>query len=666
MKTLATALIVALCLNSMLHAQTHPAMRPLPVVSKSALTKGPRHFVDATRGDDAKAGTEQEPWKTLGHALRRLKPGDTLYLRGGTYFEKVPLTQSGTPEQPITIASYPGELAVIDGSAREFQETPASSWEPLSSGAEGEFVSTRSFADVDDRRVPHQFLPAAWEPMWGIEEQRPLALGHFADSMVPLHGYRSLKDLRSMNELWVKGKKEDFDFYCGPGVWFDRETGRVHIRLAHHQLDGLGNRAYRGETDPRKLPLIIALGFGDDVLRLTGIKHVRLQNLILRGATGSPMISIYGCENIQIDHCAIFGGNPGLLINASKNITMTHSTMRGLAAPWTGRAHMKYRGTASYQIVLRDDQPINENIEFANCEFTDDHDFAFLRFAKNLKLHHCFIDNFNDDGFEVGPKRRDHTLYIFQNRIGGILSHFTQHEMDKDEAPLDHDPGAGAYIYRNVIDQRAGAYYQSPSEPDPSGDFLHHEGHLVGDHGGPIWAVMRWYHNSILRRTPTFRDYFLLGLGAQGIRSTERDVFNNILVQIDKMPGASFAGLKEPWSLREGGNILWGVNDSSKADPFAKFRASPLFEASKKIHAAGWTTQDRVLDPKFASLTDLRLQGDSPAINTGIALPAEWPDEMRADDKDAPDVGALPIGAKPWGVGVDGRVPLFGESTNKN
>jgi len=25
-------------------------------------------------------------------------------------------------------------------------------------------------------------------------------------------------------------------------------------------------------------------------------------------------------------------------------------------------------------------------------------------------------------------------------------------------------------------------------------------------------------------------------------------------------------------------------------------------------------------------------------------------------------IGALPIGASPWGVGVDGRVPLFGET----
>jgi hypothetical protein len=493
--------------------------------------------------------------------------------------------------------------------------------------------------------------------MWGIEDQRPLALGHFADTMTPLHGYRALNDLRSKNELWVKGKKEDFDFYCGPGLWFNRDTGRVHCRLAHHTLPGLGQHAYRGGTDPRKLPLIVALGFGEDVLRLTGIRHVRLQNLILRGGGSSPMISLYGCENIEIDHCAVFGGNPGLLVNACKNLRMTHSVMRGNAAPWTGRAHMKYRGTASYQIVLRDDQPMNENIEFANCEFTDDHDFAFLRFAKNLRLHHCFVDNFNDDGFEIGPKRRDHTLFIYQNRIGGILSHFTQHEMDKDEAPLDHDAGSGAYIFRNVIDQRAGAYYQTPSEPDPSGEFLHHEGHLVGDHGGPVWAVMRWYHNTILRRTPTFRDYFLLGLGAQGVRNTERDVFNNILVQTDKTPGASFAGLKEPWALREGGNILWSPNDTTKADPFAKFRASPLFEASKKIQPEGWTTQDRVLDPKFTSLSDLTLQKDSPAIDSGIELPADWPDELRKSGK--PDIGAIPHGVKAWGVGVDGRIPLF-------
>jgi hypothetical protein len=645
-------------------------MRPLPTAWKGPLTAGPKLFVDAARGDDRGAGTAVAPWKTLAHALRRLKPGDTLYLRGGTYYEKASLSRSGTAEAPITVAAYPGELAVIDGGLREFFESPQTSWEPFSGGAQGEFVSTRSYLAADDRRVPHQFLPASWEPMWGIEDERPIALGHFADSMVPLHGYRTATDLRSANELW-RGKKEtdDTGIYCGPGLWFNRETGRIHIRLAHHRLAGLGDRAYRGQTDPRKLPLVVAAGFGDDVLRLSGVRHVRLQGLVLRGATGSPMINVYGSQNVELDHLTVCGGFPALTVSASKDVRVTHSVFRGLAAPWTSRAHMKYRGTASYQIVFHNQQPLNENIELAWCELTDDHDCAFLRFVKNLEFHHNFVDNFNDDGLECGPKLRSHTLSIHHNRIGRCLIPFTQHEMDKDESPLDHDPGSGMFVYRNVIDLRGGTYSAPPTESDASGEFLRREGHLVGDHGSPTYPVLRFYHNTVLRHTPVFRDYFLFGLGAQGLRHSERDVFNNLFVQTERLPGVNFAGMKQAELLREGGNLIWGLKDgpSTKGDPFAKFRASALFQESRKRHEPGWTTDDRVANPRFRNLppdesaaADLRLASDSPAINAGQKLPLDWPDPLRTADEGKPDIGALPEGAEPWGVGQDGRLSLFG------
>lgn len=649
---------------------SHPPMRPLPVPAIREWATGPRRFVDAVRGDDAAGGSEQSPWKTLRHAFRQLSPGDTLYLRGGTYYEKPSLSRSGTAEAPITISAYPGELAVLDGGLREFTEAPASSWEPFSGGAAGEFVSTRAYLDADDRRAPRQFLPGSWEPMWGIEDERPLALGHFIDSMVPLHGYRLAADLRSSNELWIGGKQEmrDAGIYCGPGLWFNRETGRIHLRLAHHRLAGLENQAYRGETDPRKLRLCIAAGFGDDVLRVSGVRHVRLQDLVFRGATGSPMIHVYGAENIELDHVTVYGGFPALLVNASKNLRVTNSAFQGLAAPWISRAHMKYRGTASYQIVLQNNQPWNENIEFGNCEFTDDHDFAFLRYVKGLKFHHNFVDNFNDDGLECGPKLRDHTLLIWQNRIGACLIPLTQHEIEKDESPLDHDARAGVFLFRNVIDLRAGTYKAPPKELDPSGSYLHEEGHLVGDHGGPTWPVMRVYHNTMLRRTPVFRDYYLFGLGAQGLRHTERDVFNNILVQVDRVPGVGFVGLKEAAPVREGGNLLWSVNDGPKlnGDPLGKFRASRLFDDSRRYYEPGWTTHDRVSDPKFVSLPtetdrpiDLRLRADSPAVDTGLLLPMDWPDPLRERDQGPPDIGALPRDAAPWTVGVDGRIGLF-------
>ena len=649
--------------------RSHPPMRPLPAASTRPMDKGPALFVDPIKGEDKQDGSQAKPWKTIQHGVKRLKPGETLYLRGGVYYEKVYLTRSGTADAPIVVASYPGELAVIDGGLREFVDSPETCWEPLKGGAEGEFVSTKTYAHLDDRRTPHQFLPGAWEPMWGIEDERPLALGHFADSMVPLHGYRNLVDLRSTSELGPVDKKaaKTVGVYCGPGLWFDRETGRLHVRLARHGMPGLGDRAYRGEADPRELKLVVAAGFGESVLRVNGVRHVKLQGIVFRGATGSPMIEVYGSDNIHLDRVTVFGGFPGLLVNASKDLRVTHSAFRGLAAPWTGRSHMKYYGTASYQVVFQNNQPGNENVELAWCEFTDDHDFAFFRHVKNLQFHHNFVDNFNDDGVECGPKLRDHSMFIYQNRIGACLGVFQQHEIDKGESWTGPDPKSGVYVYRNVIDGRAGVYYGLPVKADPTGDFLRSEGALISDHGSPVYPTMRVYHNTIVRRTPVFRDYFLFGLGAVGLAGTERDVFNNLLVQTERVPGTVILG-KEAENLREGGNLLWGMKDGPllKGDPFAKFRASPLVAQSRKRYEPGWTTHDRVEDPKFVKfaadegVADLRLQQGSPAIDGGQSVPAAWPDPLREADKGAPDIGALFHGAEAWGVGVDGRVPLFG------
>ena len=77
----------------------------------------------------------------------------------------------------------------------------------------------------------------------------------------------------------------------------------------------------------------------------------------------------------------------------------------------------------------------------------------------------------------------------------------------------------------------------------------------------------------------------------------------------------------------------------------------------------------RISDPRFVQLSpdpqtvaDLRLSEESPAVDSGLPLPAEWPDPLHKSDSGKPDVGAVPFGSKAWGVGVDGRIPLFGEN----
>ncbi|ROP42039.1 sigma-70 family RNA polymerase sigma factor [Saccharothrix texasensis] len=69
-------------------------------------------------GDDAAPGTEAAPFASLGHAVSVVRPGQTIYLRGGTHRPTAPveITTSGHPGHPITLTAPPGEHAVLDAS----------------------------------------------------------------------------------------------------------------------------------------------------------------------------------------------------------------------------------------------------------------------------------------------------------------------------------------------------------------------------------------------------------------------------------------------------------------------------------------------------------------------------------------------------------------------
>ena len=63
----------------------------------------------------------------------------------------------------MTVRSYPGELAVLDGGVPEFTDDPAGSWLPVEGGAESEFVSKRSYPDV-----PHRIDHDRFDPLLGF------------------------------------------------------------------------------------------------------------------------------------------------------------------------------------------------------------------------------------------------------------------------------------------------------------------------------------------------------------------------------------------------------------------------------------------------------------------------------------------------------------------
>jgi hypothetical protein len=72
------------------------------------------YYVSAS-GSDAGAGTFNAPFRHIDSALARAVPGDTVFVRGGVYHEKVAFPRTGSPAGYITLKACPGEIPVIDG-----------------------------------------------------------------------------------------------------------------------------------------------------------------------------------------------------------------------------------------------------------------------------------------------------------------------------------------------------------------------------------------------------------------------------------------------------------------------------------------------------------------------------------------------------------------------
>ncbi|ANE46166.1 hypothetical protein SY83_07660 [Paenibacillus swuensis] len=70
----------------------------------------------STTGSNSNPGTLAQPFATINKFMEVAEPGDTVYVRGGTYaMGETYLSKSGSAGNYITIRNYPGELPVLDG-----------------------------------------------------------------------------------------------------------------------------------------------------------------------------------------------------------------------------------------------------------------------------------------------------------------------------------------------------------------------------------------------------------------------------------------------------------------------------------------------------------------------------------------------------------------------
>jgi parallel beta-helix repeat protein len=94
-------------------AQGEP--EPLNVFN-GAIPEAETIYYVSLEGDDDNAGTTDQPFRTLQHAIAQVRRGEVIVVRGGVYEESstINFQNNGLPDQRITLTAYPGEVPIFD------------------------------------------------------------------------------------------------------------------------------------------------------------------------------------------------------------------------------------------------------------------------------------------------------------------------------------------------------------------------------------------------------------------------------------------------------------------------------------------------------------------------------------------------------------------------
>jgi parallel beta-helix repeat protein len=92
--------------------------------ARSYAQNNPTYYYVSSRGNDSNPGTESLPWRTLAKAASMATANVTVFIKQGTYRERLVPMNSGTADAPIIFTSFPGDSVIITGAGM----TPPIGW----------------------------------------------------------------------------------------------------------------------------------------------------------------------------------------------------------------------------------------------------------------------------------------------------------------------------------------------------------------------------------------------------------------------------------------------------------------------------------------------------------------------------------------------------------
>jgi len=213
----------------------------LAIVAILGTAQAAEYYV-APRGDDTSPGTKAHPFRTLAKACQMAGPGDTVYLRAGTYRETLTPKRSGEPTKPIRFLAMPGEKVVLSGA-----DALTGTWERYR-GNISRLATGRRFVQlfVDGKMMPEARWPNS-APEDLMKPNRAAAgegTGYqvLADPNLPPGDWEGATVLIWPGQRWVSATRRVTDYGPGRQFRFDRSL-QPQTPDAYHAADPYQPRA---------------------------------------------------------------------------------------------------------------------------------------------------------------------------------------------------------------------------------------------------------------------------------------------------------------------------------------------------------------------------------------------------------------------------------------
>ncbi len=105
----------------------------------------------ATSGNDANTGSISNPWKTIQKAANTVIAGDSVFVKAGTYNERIIIQNSGTDSNNIVFSNYQNDVVIIDGNNISWWD-----WDGLLN------VTDKSYVTINGFQIKNSYYGGIW------------------------------------------------------------------------------------------------------------------------------------------------------------------------------------------------------------------------------------------------------------------------------------------------------------------------------------------------------------------------------------------------------------------------------------------------------------------------------------------------------------------------